>query len=307
MTHTRRNIASIAITALAAFFLLSPLFSQAATGLTVQPVKFLYTVNPGQSVTGNISVTNAGGSEALVTPSVQDFVPTAGSSNIQFVGKAPGVTSVEDWVAIQAPPQGFNLKIGETRQVRFTITAPKDAEPGSHFGVVLFRATDASEAGQSLKVGTQLGVLVLVTIPGSHLEKGKIDSFTTKGFIQKGPVSFDVMFENTGTAYFQPQGTITITNLFGKMVGTVPVNGQIVLPSGNRDITATWPAGFLLGPYTASLSLANSAGDSVGTATVHFFALPIWYILAVIAILVIIYLIIIFLKKKVNFSVSLKK
>lgn len=305
--YLRTHAAILAAFAFGSAFLFSPLFSQASTGLTVQPVKVLYTINPGQSVTGTITLSNAGDSEALVTPSVQDFVPSAGTSNIQFTGRAPGVTSVQDWVSLDVPPQGFNMNVGDTRQIGFTIAAPSDAEPGSHFGAILFKATDASSASQALKVGTQVGVLVLVTIPGNHLEQGKIDSFKTAAFIQKGPVSFDLLFENTGTAYFQPQGTVTIKNLFGRVVGTAPVDGQIVLPTGSRDITISWPANLLLGPYTADVSLYNSGGDLVGTASAHFFALPIWYILGFLAIVVVLYLLFLFLKKKVNFSVSLKK
>jgi uncharacterized repeat protein (TIGR01451 family) len=305
--YLKHCIAYLAAVSFGLALILSPIVSKADTGLTVQPVKVLYTINPGQTVTGTITLTNAGSSQALVTPTVQDFVPLANSTNISFVGKAPGVTSVEDWVGLTVPPQGFELNINETRQINFTITAPKDAEPGSHFGVILFRATDASNASQALKVGTQVGVLVLVTIPGNHLEQGKIGSFKTAGFVQKGPISFDLLFENTGTAYFQPQGTVTIKNIFGRVVGTAPVNGQIVLPTGSRDINISWPANFLLGPYTASVSVYNSGGDLIGTANARFFALPIWYIVSAIIVLIALYLIFVFLKKKVNFSVSLKK
>jgi hypothetical protein len=307
LKYRYRCAASLAAVAVGALLLFAPAIGEASTGLTIQPVKVLYTIKPGQTVTDTIRLTNAGDSEALIIPSVQDFVPLSGSSNIQFVGKAPGVTSVADWVGLIVSPQGFNLKVGETKQISFTITAPSDAEPGSHFGVILFKATDASNANQALKVGTQVGVLVLVTIPGNHLEQGKIDSFKTAGFVQKGPISFDLLFENTGTAYFQPQGTVTVKNIFGRVVGTATVDGQIVLPTGSRDITINWPANFLLGPYTASVSIYNSGGDLVGTANASFFALPVWYIIGFIIILVVLYLLFVFLKKKVNFSVSLKK
>ncbi len=278
--------------------------ASAATGLSIQPVKVSYTLKPGESVTDTIILKNAGGN-TVVYPSVQDFLPLKGSSNIEFVPKAPGVTSVSDWVKVQIPDT-FDFKVGDARNVSFTVTVPKDAEPGSHFGVIFFRAVDAMASTSQLKIGTQVGMLVLVTVPGSHLQKGKIDAFATDGFIQKGPVSFKTTFENTGTVYFEPKGTITIRNMFGKTVATVPVEGSIVLPTGVKDIETTWAANFLLGPYTASIDLYDGEGALMTADSVKFFALPIWYIVGILAILIALYVAIVFFKNRVNFSISLK-
>ena len=149
--YRQRYAISLAAVAVGALLLIVPAFASASTGLTIQPVKVLYTINPGQTVTGIITLTNAGNSKAFIIPSVQDFVPTAGSSNISFVGKAPGVTSVEDWVGLVVPPQGFYLDVNETKQVSFTITAPKDAEPGSHFGVDIIQGNGRIQCESSIK------------------------------------------------------------------------------------------------------------------------------------------------------------
>jgi hypothetical protein len=298
------------LTLIAAVLLIGGLSSTAeasGTGLTIQPVKASYTLTPGQSVTDNIILKNPS-IDAFVTSSVQDFLPIAGSSNLEFVAKAAGVTSVVDWIKVDAPKGGFQFKAGADINIPYTLTVPKDAEPGSHFGVIFFLAQDANgAAGQSLKIGTQVGMLVLVTVPGSHLQKGTIDSFTTSGFIQHGPVHFDITFENTGTVYFEPKGTITITNMFGSTVGTVPVNGQVVLPTGKRDITADWPVNLLFGPYNAAISLYDGDGNVISANNVHFFAFPVWYIVSILILLILLYVIFVFLKRKVSFSVSLKK
>ena len=279
--------------------------AHATTGLTIQPVKVSYTINPGGSVTDTILLKNAGG-DAEVYESVQDFIPTAGSSGIEFIARAPGVTSVRDWVTVTTVPE-FSLKVGEQREITFTVTVPKDAEPGSHFGGIFFKAVDQASATQQLKVGTQIGMLVLVTVPGNRLQRGKIDSFSTKGFIQKGPVDFVMSFENTGTVYFEPKGEIDIKNIFGGIVGKVPIQGQVVLPTGVRDITAQWPSNFLLGPYSADATVYDGEGNMLTTQTIKFFALPIWYILTGFDILIVIYIVLVFLKRRVKFSVSIKK
>ena len=95
--------------------------------------------------------------------------------------------------------------------------------------------------------------------------------------------------------------------MFGRVVGSVPVQGQIVLPTGQRDIESIWPANLLFGPYTATISLYDGEGTLMTADAVRFFALPILYIVIFLGIFIALYVVILFLKNKVNFSVSLKK
>lgn len=290
------------------FVFLLPLASihAATTGLTIQPVKFSYTMTPGQSITDTVTVVNAGTSDAIVYDSVQDFLPTAGTSNIEFVGRASGVTSVIDWITINKPVS-FVLPQGASEDITFTITVPRNAEPGSHFGVMFFKAVAANQPKGALQVGTQVGTLVLVTVPGNHLEKGNIVGFSTPSFIQRGPVNFDIKFQNSGTVYFEPKGVITVKNIFGKIVALVPIQGDVVLPTGERDIYITWPTQFLLGPYSAVATIYDGDGNILTTESTTFFALPIWYIVGFIVLFFVLFAIFRFLKTRLNISVSLKK
>ena len=279
---------------------------KASTGLTIQPVKVSYTISPGQSVSDVVNVSNSSDGDVVVDDSVQDFLPAAGSDSINFVGRASGVTSVRDWVTLGGA-ESFSLKQGTQQNVNFTITVPKDAEPGSHFGVMFFKAVPASQAKSGLQIGVQVGVLVLVTVPGNHLEKGKIIGFSAPSFVQKGPITFTTRFENDGTVYFEPKGTITVKNIFGKIVALIPIEGEVVLPTGVRDITSKWPVGFLLGPYSAVATVYDGDGNLLTTNSTTFFALPIWYILGFIVLFFILYYLFRFLKEKLNISISLKK
>src|SRR5436190_20038796 len=98
-------------------------------GLTIQPVKISQTMNPGDTVTGLIHLSNASTDDVNVSATVQDFVPVAGAEGIEFVSRAPGVTSVRDWITIGGK-DSFTFKKGEVRDIPYTITAPRDAEPG---------------------------------------------------------------------------------------------------------------------------------------------------------------------------------
>lgn len=249
-------------------------------GLSIQPLKAIHTLNPGESVSGNVQVINAGDSAVTVETKIEDFVPLAGTYQIQFVGRAPGISTVRDWITLDVP-KSFVLAKGERKDVSYTINTPANAEPGGHFGVAFFKTSELSKNAQQLRVGAQVGMLILVTIPGSHLEKGNVLDFTGPFFVKKSPIHFTVKFENTGTVHFEPKGTISITNMFGKEIGMVPVNGQVVLPTGIKDLVASVDfGGVLIGRYTAHLKMFDGEGNELTAKNISFYAFPLWYAIA---------------------------
>lgn len=278
----------------------------AGVGLTIQPLKVTETLSPGGSASGFVSITNASDEEVNVEVKVEDFVPLAGTYNIQFIGRAPGVSTVRDWVTLDSP-QSFLLKKGEAKNVPYKIQAPLNAEPGGHFGVAFFKATLLpTSGGQQLKVGTQVGMLILVTIPGSHLEKGSVLDFSAPLFVKKSPINFQIKFENTGTVHFEPKGKITIANMFGKEIGSVDVGGQVVLPTGIKDLTASVDfGGVLLGRYTARLKMFDGVGDIVAERSIAFYAFPLWYIVSFFITVLALFFGIKFFRK--NIQISFKK
>ena len=292
-------------------FLLASLFVFASgtragnVGLSIQPLKATHKLQPGESVSGVIQITNASDGAVNLETKVEDFVPLAGTYNIQIVQRAPGVSTVRDWITLDAP-KSFVLAKGAAKNVSYTIKAPANAEPGGHFGVALFKATEIKE-GQQLKVGTQVGMLILVTVPGSRLEKGNVLDFSGPLFVKKSPINFTIKFENTGTVHFEPKGAITITNMFGKEIGNVAVGGQVVLPTGVRDLTASVNFdGVLLGRYTAALKMFDGEGNEIATRSHAFYAFPLWYAVAFFATIIVLFFGIRFLKKNVRISISKK-
>lgn len=280
--------------------------ADAATGLTIQPVKVSHTLKPGESVSGTIRLTSASDGDAIkVEASVEDFIPVAGAESIQFVGRAPGVTTVRDWITLDTN-QFFNLKQGEGVIVPYAVQAPLNAEPGSHFGVAFFKATRPAVNGQQqLSIGTRIGMLILVTVPGNHLQKGKILDFSGPGFIQRPPASFKIKFENTGTVHFEPKGTLVVSNMFGRVISKVPIEGQVVLPTGIKDVNVSWnpEAWWLLGRYTAAATLYDGEGTVMTTSSITFWIIPVWYILGFIVSVLALFFILRWIRRRVRISI----
>jgi hypothetical protein len=298
--HTR-YILRFALFALVVF----PVFVSANTGLTIQPVKISQTLNPGQEASGFILLSNASEEDVLVELKVEDFIPTAGAEGVQFVGRAPGLTTVRDWVILGNGQTSFVFKKGEERRIPYVITAPLNAEPGSHFGVAFFKASKITTQEEQLRVGTQVGVLIFITVPGNFQQKGNILSFNGPSFTQGGAVPFVIRFENTGTVHFEPKGTISIKNIFGSIVGEVPIEGQVVLPTGIKELKFSWnPSSFVFGVYTASAAIKDGEGNELATEAITFYAAPVWYIVGFLILVVVIYMIVRFLKSRIRISLK---
>lgn len=273
-----------------------------STGLSIQPLKVTHTLNPGEEVSGVIQITNAGDDAVNVETKVEDFVPLVGTYNIQIVQRAPGISTVRDWILLDSP-QSFVLAKSAAKNVVYTIKAPTNAEPGGHFGVILFKASELPKGGQQLKIGTQVGALVLVTIPGSRLEKGRVLDFSGPKFVKKSPIDFVIKFENTGTVHFEPKGTITIANMRGKEIGSVQVGGQTVLPTGVKDLAASVNFnGVLVGRYVAHLKIVDGEGNEIAAESFAFYAFPLWYVIAFLATVAVLFFGIRFLRRNIKIS-----
>jgi hypothetical protein len=299
------------LSACAVYFVFSAPMVLAGTGLRIQPVKVSHTLNPGEEISGVISLTNAGGDEddTLITLKTEDFVPIAGGEGANFTGRAPGVTTVMDWITLgENNERSFLIKKDEGRGIPYTIRAPLDAEPGGHYGVLFFTAQRVS-GRETLNVSTRVGVLVLVSVPGSHLQKGRILNFATaEKFYQTDPIDFLTRFENTGTVHFEPKGSIKITNIFGKDVGEVSVEGQVVLPTGIRNLTSKWDVnGLLFGKYNAHLEIVDGDGEKLSSKSASFYVFPIWLMLEFLGAVIFLYLVLRYMKKKVRINISVNR
>ncbi len=297
-------ITLICLTMLGGFFVKK--IAAAPIGLKILPLKVSYTLKPGETITDKIQLINSSGDAPVnVETSVEDFIPVAGGEGIKYVGRAEGVTTVRDWISFSGP-KIFKLDSSETKEIGFTIKAPPNAEPGGHFGIIFFKATSLGPS-QQLNIGVRIGALVFVTIPGNQLQKGEILEFTGPKFVQKSPVEFKIKFENTGTVHFEPKGSIKITDVFGRQVGDIPVQGKVVLPTGVRDLSAAWQtAGILLGRYKAAIEIKDGEENVLTADSIVFYAFPIKYAIYFVAAFLLIFLGLKFIKSKFSFRIVKK-
>jgi hypothetical protein len=106
-------------------------------------------------------------------------------------------------------------------------------------------------------------------------------------FFEKSPISFVTRIKNEGNIHVKPVGSIEIRDTFGNLVKTLPINDDKsnVLPNSIRRFDSNFDGGWMIGRYTANLTLGYGTTGQAITATTSFWVIP--YKLVLIAILVI--------------------
>ncbi|HSE35195.1 MAG TPA: hypothetical protein VLB83_03655 [Candidatus Paceibacterota bacterium] len=294
MNYLRSLFVIFAIALLAAP---SAVFAQARISLNLKPSVIEQKIDPGQSISFAIAVTNEGQGKLELTPQMRDIatVDAAGRPIYSNDRPEPGET-IATWTTFTE--RELVLAPGETKQLHVSIAVPADARPGGHFGTVFVTQRTNEEKFTGSAVGIEQGANVMLQIAGEIIEDTQVRSFEIDRFIyDSGNVRFMVKIENLGNVLTRPRGLVEITNMFGKKVATVPVNKDAngVFPKTTRAYEAQWESeGFAFGRYEAmlALSIESTQGVRSSSRTVTFWVLPSKPLLAILGTLLVIFVVI---------------
>ena len=262
---------------------------KAENDFVVEPGKTEIFLNKGESITKNIIITNRINKTVNFKLSTEDLVGTNDASTpIVLMGDEVGPYSLKNFIKPEITE--FSLNFGERIVIPVTVSVPLDAEPRGYYGALIVsnepdKLSDEGSTGAQGKtrIISRIGSLFLVKINGEGKEEGRLEDFKvsgpTKPFYEKKPASFEVIYQNTGNVHLVPYGKITVKNLMGMSIGSIPVDAYFVLPNSTRYREVVWDGNsFLFGRYTASLSLYKGYGNEYQDMQISFWVLP-WKIL----------------------------
>lgn len=297
------HIRLIKLTTALVILVLYPSTAYAATpntlsegSLAISPFLIDAVVKPGESQTQSITVSNVTNAPLPIALSINDFVPSGEHGSVRFLEsneQSNPTFSLASWITITTQPEFTIPPKGETK-VEFTITVPAEAEPGTHYGGLLFsaRGTEAPITGTTII--RKLGALVLVATGKTKLS-GKIEQFnTSKSFYTSPNLAFASVFNNTGNVHLAPKGQIAIRNVFGRVIGESYPNkdGQFVLPHTARGFASTFSRSWLFGRYSAELTYSFGNPRLEAKAVAHFWVFPLVPLATGLAILLLLFVII---------------
>lgn len=176
----------------------------------------------------------------------------------------------------------ITLSPHQEKTLDLRVDVPID-EPASdyYFSVVFTTVSQPIQDinGSLIESGIATNVLLSIASPSGKEVKGVLEEFATQLFFEKGPVNFSIQVKNTGNNFIRPKGIIVIKNMFGQPVGKIDLSPVNILAHTSRTISApndiAWKENFLLGQYTASLTLELSEKGPVFTRETIFFGFPL--------------------------------
>jgi hypothetical protein len=259
-------------------------------------------MDPGTQTKRQIIVTNRLGVTMAFRIDIEDFQGSRDPrETFILLGGEEGPYSLRDY--LKPEKTEFILEHGQRIILPITVFIPEDAEPGGLYGAIivstdpepLIAVEEIEEVEPGIGIITRIGVLYFVRVKGDVIEQGFLQDFrVTRRFFEKGPIPFEIFFQNDGTVHLTPHGTIEIKNLLGKPVGEVEIDHFFAMPDSLRMREVRWePGGLTFGRYTATLFLNRGYQDIIDQKSLTFWVIP-WRILLIVGIGVI--LLILFIK-----------
>jgi hypothetical protein len=257
-------------------------------GIAVHPSNFDIVGLPSQKSTGTITVDNLTDQSTQIVVDLRNFTAQGEEGSVSLT-KEDTTYSLAKWIKVE--PATVAIQAHSSQNFTFTIDVPKNAEPGGHFGSIVFTTAPSKDLnGSGASLSQEVASLILFKIPGDTKEQAILESFTTdKQFYEFGPVKFETRVKNESKVHIAPVGSIVIRGWFGQKF-IVPLEIHNVLPDSVRKIPTTLKNKFLFGKFTATLiATYGTKGQQLYSST-QFSAFPIRYGLVALIILIILFL-----------------
>lgn len=300
--------------------------NKSSSGLSITPRKN-YVMEPGKKATDSLTIGNLDGkNDLIIALQVIDFSFTdeTGTPKLMLAANAPQTTwSLKPFIKL---PETVTIPKGSTKTIKFDISVPAGQGAGSYYSAIKYAA--AGTNGGNVNLTASGVTLAFLSVPGIVNEKmtlQKLGAFqpdgtgTTGKFIfiatDKAPTEIAYSLKNEGNVAENPAGNIVVKDMFGNEVTTikdanpraslaligqtrrfeacinpkdkaVDLNGQGAV----QQITCN-PPKLMPGRYTISLDTfygqnGNNTHEITGKAS--FWYLPIWFIVTVVAGIVVI-------------------
>lgn len=268
---------------------LANLVSAQQIGVTVSPLTFELTANPGDTIVNTLKIYNPTDSIISIKMEAEDFKPLGEIGQVVVEPEAEITYSLKRWV--KTTPTEFTLEPKEQKFVDFEISIPENAEPGGKYGSILASTTGmVGKEVTGTAIAQKVGALLLLTVAGPVKENLTIKEFSASSFFEYGPVPFVIRFENAGTVHVRPRGFVTITNWWGKKVADIEFSQLNVIPGAIRKIETKWDNKWLFGKYTAMLvGSYGTANLPFNPPVLTFWAFPWKVALGIIIVLILIF------------------
>lgn len=219
----------------------------------LSPSRMVLTQPAGSSNTVTVTVLTTASYEQLVKVTVSDWNLSV-SGALVFLPANTERHSASPWIRSEADELG--LSPGDSREYRFEILVPEDAE-GTHHAMLFFTveppATDAGGVG--VITTARVGLTVYVTVAGTERAGSELVDL-----YQADDRTITAVIVNTGNTVMRLGGEIQLRDEAGAVRHVLEVPDVPVLRESERELTFTLPDEVEPGFYVALALIQDSRG-----------------------------------------------
>ncbi len=294
----------------------APSASAQSSSLSIAPRKD-YVIESGDTVNDKLTIRNIDRANDLqLYLQVVDFTfqDDSGTPKILMDTESePTPWSLRSFVTI---PQTAKVPAGGSTTIDMKVKVPSNVGAGGYYSAIVY--STSAPSGGNLGLAASGVTLAFVTVPGEVKEDLTIKRFgaydaQTKSFNYfnfSEPQHMAYTLVNNGNIFESPLGTITLKSMFGQQYDIKNVNpskslaliGQertfqaciklatdkIDFQGEKADANTCVSPGLWPGLYTASIDLFYGQNGNLTkeiTKTVHFWYLPLWFIIVALIII----------------------
>jgi len=210
----------------------SPLFAQ--VNLVVSPIRVERQLPPGEAETDIIHVRNEGRQPLRLRAYLEDWRMDS-QGNITHTRPGENPRSCYSWIQIN--PRDFRVEPGQSREVRYTLTVPQGASPGTYWSAIIFEALPPQgkhPIKEGIGVYGRVAVVVYETVGQPDIQ-AQLQNFQVS---QERPgLVFKLTLANPGTGFVRLRKSwILVKDARGQEVRRVEIPDIPIMPGGSREL-----------------------------------------------------------------------
>lgn len=194
---------------------------------TVLPMSQNFSLTPGETYTGTITVANpADATEDFEYKMDVSPYGVIGTDYTADLATMSNWTQIVDWIKIEEPTG--KIAPNDTKKVTFTITVPEDAPAGGQYAAITVASN--AQASQSGGVAVQnvfeMASLIYAQVAGETIHDGEILENNVPGFATTTPISVSALISNNGNVHEAATVVLSVSNMF---------TGEVILPNEQNE------------------------------------------------------------------------
>ena len=213
--------------------------------LTVSPVFFDLSSNPGNTVSDKIRIRNNTNSPLPIKLEVKRLT---GDVNGDLTLRNDNSDNSLSWIKFSQ--NTIVAKPLEWTDIPFSIDIPKDAAYGYYFAVTFAQdnTNPIAKTGARITGAAAVPILLNIRKAGAKADAEILDFSVNTAVSEYLPIDFTIRLENTGNIHVKPHGNIFISDGGGKDIAILNVNDSLanIIPGTKRSFNASWNDGFLV-------------------------------------------------------------